>query len=289
MSEEQIPETRSRAARYRDHASKALLGQFTVPGWLLIIIAIVIGVPDWNSRYEFWLGVAKSSGGHMSILADVLLWKYFPPALALTGVAYLLFVGNPRLAPKSHPFVSVVAWIALSCCLIAVVVTAGYGAMEFYIRDQIAKGVAGVPRNTPDAANPNRPQAPLYVSNWAVLQPDQIRLLLQELPKLKEKSPTVWFASVSMDNDGYSYWRQFDQIFKRSGLNAPRIDQIPRGPEEQGLMLEVRDLNNLSESAQKLREAFQIANIPLKLILLPNGVVNPDVDFVVFIGPRPIH
>lgn len=73
----------------KDRFAKALLGQFQVPGWLFLILAIVIGVPDWTSRYQFWLGVAKSTSGKMSVVATILLWPYFPLVLAVIGLSFI--------------------------------------------------------------------------------------------------------------------------------------------------------------------------------------------------------
>jgi hypothetical protein len=52
------------------------LGQLKLPlpGWLLLILAIYIGVPDWNSRNQYWFSVAKSSGSIVSPAAAIVLW-----------------------------------------------------------------------------------------------------------------------------------------------------------------------------------------------------------------------
>jgi hypothetical protein len=80
-----------------------------------------------------------------------------------------------------------------------------------YIRQQIAMGVAGIPRGGA-IEQPAGPQTPPYVNDWGALQPDQIRILVQELPKLKESSPGVPFRVMENDNVGYNYWRQFEGV-----------------------------------------------------------------------------
>ena len=178
----------------RERIANALLGQFQVPGWLLIILAIIIGVPDWNSRYEFWLGVVQGMGGRMSLVAAVLLWPFFPAALGLLGAA-LLFAGwNQKYVAQRHPAVPIVGWVCFALSVITVTLTAAYGWHEITLREAYDQGRAGVPRNTPADNSPSRPQTPLYTSNEYGITPDQSRILLVELPKIRGLIPIVTSA-----------------------------------------------------------------------------------------------
>ncbi len=100
-----------------------LLGQFPLPlpGWLLLILAIYISVPDWNARNQYWFSVAKSSGGLVSLVASVVLWPYFAPVLALIGLTYIIATARPSIAPTHHPIVAAIGWIAFVVCFLAVV------------------------------------------------------------------------------------------------------------------------------------------------------------------------
>jgi hypothetical protein len=144
----------------RERITNALLGQFQVPGWLLLILAIIIGVPDWNARYEFWLGVAKSMGGPISVVASVLLWPYFPAALGLLGILFLLVGWNQRYTAQRHPAVPIVGWICFALSIITIAVTAAYGWHEIALREAYDQGRAGVPRDSPGINDPSRPQKP---------------------------------------------------------------------------------------------------------------------------------
>jgi hypothetical protein len=100
-----------------------------------------------------------------------------------------------------------------------------------------------------------------------------------------------WFELELRDayySRGYEYWRQFNDAFQRSGIAAPRAEQIPRGPDEEGLMLEVRNPKDIPLPAQKLIEAFTIAHINIRPIEAPEHFAAPN-DFAVFIGPAPIR
>jgi hypothetical protein len=260
-----------------------------LPAWLVLLLLIFHQIPGWKDDIDFWIDVAKHSGGFFAVIAAAISSPFFTPILAVAAVIYLVVVGQPKSFVQRHPAWAVLGWSVFVVCASAIAVTAISGFYELKLREAHDQGAAGIPRNTPDVNSPARPQTPLYTDNWGSITPDQVRILLQELPKLKPASPTVRFSSVPNDNEGYSIWLQFDQIFKRSGIDAPRLNEIPRGPEEEGLMLAVHDPNNIPLSAQKLREAFAIANIPLRVIVLPEGLVVPQIEFVIFIGPHPIR
>lgn len=70
----------------------------------------------------------------------------------------------PRLALWSlgrHPVLPYVGWAIVAFVFVSMATTALYGAIELYIRSEIAKGIAGVPRGTSPAENTkSHPQRP---------------------------------------------------------------------------------------------------------------------------------
>ena len=131
-------------------AANILLGHITLslPGWLLIFIAILIGVPDFAHRFEFWFAVTKSSyPGILAALASVLLWPYLSPTLAAIGLVYIVAVSfslsSAATTPRSSRLIvfPLIGWIAAAVCFVSVVATAGIGLIEVYIRKEIAKGL----------------------------------------------------------------------------------------------------------------------------------------------------
>ncbi len=237
----------------RERIANALLGQFQVPGWLLIILAIIIGVPDWNVRYEFWLAVVKDMGGHMSMVASILLWRYFPVALAGVGAVFLLVGWNQRYPAQRHPIVPIVGWLCFTVCVVAIGLTAAYGWHEITLREAYAQGRAGIPRGGPDENNPNHPQKPLLAdTNIYSLTPDQVRILLVEIPKLKPLIRVAYFSKAPNDvGSPYNLWRQFQDVFVRSGITPDLRTEEPRGPEEEGLMIAVRKSRSNATSGPK--------------------------------------
>jgi hypothetical protein len=112
------------------------------------------------------------------------------------------------------------------------------------------------------------------------------------MSKLKPILPVVYFSHPPNNNTVFGFWSQMDDILNRSGMSSngwPGLPERPRGPEEEGLMIAVRDLSNMPETAQRFREALEVANIHMRLIEMPKGMVGDSVEFVVFIGPRPIN
>ena len=122
----------------------ALITRPKLPAWAFILLAIIQWVPDWKSRIEFWLDAARSMGGFMGVLATAIASPYFSAGLSVFGVAWLIFIGEPPRGVQRDPRWRFVGWSVFAVCLTAIIVTAGYGAIE-YKRGQIAPAVVLLP------------------------------------------------------------------------------------------------------------------------------------------------
>lgn len=277
-------------ARWIARAKLMVTQPIKLPGWAALLLFVYTIIPDTISRLSFWIETAKTTGGYIAYAATAVSSPYFGPALLVAGLGWILFVGEPAKGVQRHHWLRYIGWSVIAVCVTAIIVTATYGWFELKLRQTYDEGAAGVPRGgAPDAIDPNRPQTPFAAANWGTVTPDQKRILVQELPKLPLKTRRVDFFSVPNDNVGWQYWHQFNDVFQRSGIAAPRNDQLPRGLDEEGLMLEVRDKSDIPEAAQKLLEAFKIASIEIKLIEAPKAFLGANVEFAVFIGPAPIR
>jgi hypothetical protein len=58
-----------------------------LPGWAAVLLVIVEVVPDWKSRFEFWLQMAKGMGGGIAMAATVIASPYFTPTLLAAGLS----------------------------------------------------------------------------------------------------------------------------------------------------------------------------------------------------------
>jgi hypothetical protein len=129
---------RKRALSVLAEPIRLLTEPIKLPGWAAAVLAIVIFLPDWHARIEFWLNVVKGIGGYSGMLAAVLASPYFSPALFVSGIVWVLLVGEPKKGVQRRHWLRYIGWSIFAICLTAVILTAGYGAIEFYIQEQIS-------------------------------------------------------------------------------------------------------------------------------------------------------
>jgi len=246
------------------------------------------GSLDVLGRVDVLWRIVETMGGTTAMVASIVLSSWFSLGLIVVGVAYTVFVGEPKTGTQRHVWWPYAAAIIFFLCVTTMAAVAIYGAYELQLRKAYADGAAGVPRNTPANAQ-SRPQTPLYQEGYGGLTSDQSRILLVELPKIKTLVPAVYFTMMQNDFGANNFILQFEDLFRRSGFtNLQRGNQTPRGPDEEGLMIAVHDRNNIPVAAQKVMEAFEIADIPYKVIRIADGT-SPDIQFSIFVGPRPIR
>jgi len=290
----QSPDVKSISGKLFLRRASSLLSWRRIFGPIITVFGLFLSAIHWGwiaadifGRLDVVWRVVEAMGGTPAMIATLLSSWWFSLALIIGGVAYTVFVGEPEKGTQRHHWWPYAAGAFLILWLTAIGGVFAYGWFELKMRQAYDQGVAGVPRAAPGEANPSRPQTPFATNNWGTITPDQMRILVQELPKLPLKN--VQFFLVAGNNTSYSYWHQFNDVFQRSGIGAPLSgNQLPRGPQEEGLMLEVHDKNNIPESAQKLLEVFEIANIKINVIDAPSGILGTQ-DFAVFIGPAPIR
>jgi hypothetical protein len=257
------------------------------PGWATVALGLSERLLPWEDRVRFFYDVVREMGGDIGTVASLIESSIFSVVLVLAGLAYVIFVGEPEKGVQRHPWWPYIGWSVFGLCFTAMIVTAGYGAIEIYVRTQIDKGIALNSRDRIVPA-PDRPQAPVYTDARG-LTPNQIRILSNEADKIKSLIPNLRITTPPRDNEPYVYRRQFDELFTRVGINVAYGDETPRGLDEEGVMIAAKDVNNLSKPAQKVREMFELASIPTKIISLPSTFDGQDfgLGFVLFIGPRP--
>lgn len=102
------------------------------PGLLAIILWIVINVPDWQSRIQFWLNAAKLMGGQVSSVAWIVSSPFFSTGLLVSGLAYLILVPEPERIVRPHPIWPILGWGVFLIAFLAFwsVLIAGYIAIR---------------------------------------------------------------------------------------------------------------------------------------------------------------
>jgi hypothetical protein len=110
-----------------------------LPGWAAVLVGIAVFVPDWHSRIEFWLAVAKGTGGFLAVLATLVGSPYFNPALVLAGLAWLAFAGESPRGVQRQRWLPYFGWSAFLLWFTVFVIAVGYGAIELSIQREISK------------------------------------------------------------------------------------------------------------------------------------------------------
>lgn len=278
-----------REAAYR--VASLLLGTIVLPFWLLIALAVFLGVPAWSGAVFFWLNTAKTTSTFAATLAPIITYPYFPGILALIGLAYLIVVAFPGSNVVRHKIVPIVGWLAVFLCFVAVIATACIGYFELRVREEANKIALGIPRDTPDYNSPKRPQTPLFGQDSnRYPTPDQTRILILQLSSLKGSLKLFPISWTDGDYETNTLRLQYADILRRAGIPILNMAEEPSGPDDVGILFQVRDPNNISDSAQKVLEALAIANVFPTLKKLPPTVnLDQGSDFVLFIAPRPIQ
>jgi hypothetical protein len=109
-----------------------------LPGWAAVLLVIIQVVPDWKSRLDFWLDVAKGTGGYLATAANVIASPYFTPSMLTAGLAWLAFAGESPTGVQRHHWLRYVGWSIFLICLTVMAVTIGYGALTIYVKQQVS-------------------------------------------------------------------------------------------------------------------------------------------------------
>jgi hypothetical protein len=269
-------------------ASWILLGQFRIPGWLGLLFAIFWGVPTWQSKIDFWVNVAKSSGGLLGALADILTWPYLSATIAIVSFVYLGVVSlQARPDSPRNAILGSFAWISLTLVVLTSIIVAGYGAAEFYIRSEIEKGRAAIPRSSsPADSQKNGTDRPMYGSPRALTQ-NQQRLLSEMAESLQNQLPKpLQITYLATDMEAFGYAQQFRTAFEHAAVQTSGPIEQPLGkPGLSGVIIEVDDVK--SPTGRALQQALELMDAHPQLISgLPRYGNYP---VILFIGPRPVQ
>jgi hypothetical protein len=117
-----------------------------LPGWVVIAITAIQVIPDWKSRFDFWLDVAKQTGGYLAVAATVISSPYFMPSFFTAGLAWVVFAGESPIGVQRHHWLRYLAWSVVSICLTILVLTVGYGAYTLQIKQEVSQEDAELQR-----------------------------------------------------------------------------------------------------------------------------------------------
>ena len=71
---------------------RALLRPMAVPGWILVALGIVRGLPEVKADWDFWADVVQSSLQFLPMIGELLKSPYLSLVLTMAGLVYLGFI-----------------------------------------------------------------------------------------------------------------------------------------------------------------------------------------------------
>jgi hypothetical protein len=256
-----------------------------IPGALLLLWVVFREIPDMKSRFDFWLDAAKSMGGYSGIAASILLSPWFTIAVFAAAIAWLFFVHEPK--GVRHPVWHSIGWSVVGLFALLIFATAGYGGFEIEVRRLAnARAIEIIKGNQSPGLNQGQD---IHLSGGRGFSGKQTLILIQELAKLKGDIPNVYLSAPPGDVEAENYRFQLTQFLSRTGISWNNISETPASPDDTGLMIAVRDPENIPNIAQKVREAFEVADIHVGVTKMPAPYdAVPQIDLLLFFGPRPL-
>jgi hypothetical protein len=265
------------------------------PATMLLGLLQGLARVGWHSldalgRLDVLWRVVESTNGGLAFIASIVSAWWFGLALIALGLLYTIFVGEPRAGVQRHPALPYLAASVFFVCLTLLAGLAIYGEIEFKLRQAYAAGQAGIPRGS-SPSNPQTPsnQRPLYADAPRTLTPDQQRLLITEGAKVRSELGAVVIAFLGTDGESRSYANALQAALVRGAVNASvTLQSIMTDPNNEGVLIVVKDTSNPPPPALKLEQLLLIADIPSRFAT--DTYFNPDsYPVVLFVGPRPIQ
>jgi hypothetical protein len=116
----------------------ALVTAPKIPAWAVIALIVLREIPDWKSRYDFWLTAAKSLGGAPGMIASIIGSAYFGPTAGVIAAAYIIFIGEPKKNTQRHHWWPYIGWSVFGALVTVMVVTGIVGYVEIYIKQEVS-------------------------------------------------------------------------------------------------------------------------------------------------------
>jgi hypothetical protein len=209
---------------------------------------VVEELPDWHHRIRFWLDVAHSAGGYVSILAAIITSPYFSPGLAVAGLGWLLLVGEPTRGIQRQRWLPLAGWTIVAVCLTATAITLGQGYFEVRVREVAVALTSSERHLSPSQATRLSAALKPHASEFGSVV---ITVLAADSPEPSGYAAEIMSALVSAGVSVQS---------TTPGLFAP-IPMRAIGTGVKGVFIQVKDVNNPPKLATILEEGLRQADI----------------------------
>lgn len=241
---------------------------------------------DILGRLDVLWRVVETMGGTPAHIASIISSWQFSLALIVVGLTYTVFVGEPKAGVQRHPWWPYIAASVFFFSFAIMATVAIYGEYELQLRKAYAAGASGIPRDiSPADPKSGSNQQPIYSDAPRYLTPDQQRVLIAEGGKFHTELSGFQITFLETDMETFSYASALNTTFARAAIHTRGVSPQPLGePGREGIMIEVPDRNNPSESASKLQQLLLIADIQAPFVQTISDF--KEVPVVLFIGPR---
>jgi len=289
------PNAPSTHTSVRSRARTLLLSWRRLTGIAVTLLGVALGALHWGwialdyaGRLLLLWQVAESLGGTPAMVARVLSSWEFALALIVIGLAYTIFVGEPKSGVVRHPSLPYLALALLIVCIASIAGLSIYGAIEVALRQAYAAGVSGLPRGT-SPSNPNTPtnQQPLYAGP-RTLTADQQRILIKEGATVQpDLNGAITIAWLDTDNESYQLAALLRTTLARAAIQTGITSQALGEPGREGIMIEITDPHHPSQQALELQRLLLVADISAPFV--PTGKLFNTNSPILFVGPRPLQ
>ncbi len=98
---------------------RRLLARYKLPGWLISLLGVVQRLSGWEDHIRFTFDAVKEMGGDPALFASIASSWITSAGLIVAGMAYVVFVGEPKEGTLRHPWLPVIGWSVFGTCAVA--------------------------------------------------------------------------------------------------------------------------------------------------------------------------
>jgi hypothetical protein len=235
------------------------------PGWASIALGGT-RIFHIGEDIDFALGVLRSLGGELGVIATVIASPVFAMGLIAYGVLHLIVVGEPKNALRHHAW-TYVGWAIFGASLAAIIIVLGLGYFEFRLREAISS-------------------TPLSVVTDRRLDDSTQQCLKTALPEQEElKGRKITVGAINGDREGMRYANDFLNVFDGIDLADDALNHKggqgtrfahplnSNDPAMHGVLIGASDKDQPTADATALRRALARCGIAARFVsmdLQPN-------------------
>jgi hypothetical protein len=268
-----------------------------LPGWLLFILGAISWIPDWQSRIQFWLAATKQAGREMGVVGSVLASPYFGIGMMVTGLAYLVFVGEAEKVVRRHPIWPILGWVVFGVIAVTFwsLIIVGYAAV--HIPKQVDTDATAKIRGLTESNGQLQKEVNSEAAEISELKAKFVpwRLTAEQRSKL-DSALSGWTAppsfkvwSLISNDDSQAHAAEFLDIFLKHGATDPHYMMgLPAGVKGVYIAVNVEKLADVPPAALALGNALTLSDIKfqyVKDLAKPLGL-EPH-DFALAVGGPP--